>query len=304
MFSSITTIFGLSLFEIISSIDNAVINAEVLNKMNPKARKWFLTWGLFIAVFAMRGILPFLIVFLINPSLGLLGTFQGVIGSDPLVAESIKKSAPMLLLGGGVFLLFLFFHWLFLEEKNVGLMSEHFFMKQGVWFYTIVSIILCFIVWESLKVEPYLALSAVVGSTAFFIIHGFKQQAEEAEKKLLQGGTKMTDTSKILYLEVIDAIFSIDGIVGAFAFTLNVPLILIGNGIGALVLRQLTVGNLDYIKKLKYLKNGAMYSIFFLGIIMIADAFSIHIEHWVSPLMTCIIVGYFYLQSIKNIKAL
>ena len=114
---------------------------------------------------------------------------------------------------------------------------------------------------------------------------------------MLEGGSKMSNWSKILYLEVIDAIFSIDGVVGAFAFTLNVPLILIGNGIGALVLRQLTVSNLDIIKKLKYLKNGAMYSIFFLGVIMISDAFHIKIPHYVSPLITTIIVGYFYLKS-------
>jgi uncharacterized protein len=76
--------------------------------------------------------------------------------------------------------------------------------------------------------------------------------------------------AKIIYLEVIDSTFSIDGVVGAFAFTLSVPLILVGKGIGAVVVRQLTVYNLDKIKKYVYLKNGAMYSILVLGFVMLA----------------------------------
>ena len=68
-----------------------------------------------------------------------------------------------------------------------------------------------------------------------------------------------SDWSKILYLEAIDTTFSIDGVLGVFAFTLSIPLILIGNGVGAIVLRQLTVSNIDRIKKYAYLKNGAMY---------------------------------------------
>jgi len=83
----------------------------------------------------------------------------------------------------------------------------------------------------------------------------------------------MSDWSKILYLEVIDATFSIDGVVGAFAFTLSVPLILIGNGIGAFVVRELTISNIDRVKRYIYLKNGAMYSIFVLGTIMVLDSF-------------------------------
>ena len=75
-----------------------------------------------------------------------------------------------------------------------------------------------------------MAFGAVVGSTAFFITHGFKQNAEQREKQLIGNSRGLSDISKILYLEVIDTTFSIDGVLGAFAFTLSVPLILIGNG--------------------------------------------------------------------------
>jgi hypothetical protein len=111
----------------------------------------------------------------------------------------------------------------------------------------------------------------------------------------------MSDVSKIFYLEVIDATFSIDGVIGAFAFTMAVPLILIGNGIGAFVVRELTIRNIDTIKKYRYLKNGAMYSIFFLGIIMILDSFGFHIPSWLSPVITFGVVGFFLVKSLKEI---
>lgn len=286
---------GLVLFESVSSVDNAIINAEVLSTMSQKMRRWFLTWGLLIAVFLLRGLLPFLIVFAVNPSLGIIGSITATFSSDPRVNESIEQSAPVLLIGGGTFLIFLFFHWLFMEPKKFGLKGERFFYSQGIWFYAVVSLILAFLVWAAISFNPYMALGAVVGSTAFFITHGFKQNAEAAEKTLLQDGR--SDISKIFYLEVIDATFSIDGVLGAFAFTLSVPLILLGNGIGALVVRQITIGNIERIKKYVYLKNGAMYSIFFLGLIMILDSFGTHIPPWLSPVVTFGVIGYFFFKS-------
>jgi hypothetical protein len=222
---------GLILFEVVSSIDNAIINAEVLATMGEKARKWFLFWGLIFAVFLIRGLLPWLIVWFATPGIGPVEALTATFSGDVHVMEAVERSAPILLAGGGVFLIFLFFHWLFLEEKHFGLPHEKFFWKNGFRFYATVSVILAVLVWYMLKVNPVMAFGAVIGSTAFFITHGFKQNAEQAEKSLMNSG--LSDLSKILYLEVIDATFSIDGVLGAFAFTLSVPLILLGNGIGA-----------------------------------------------------------------------
>lgn len=294
-FSIFLTVFGLSLFEIVSSIDNAIINAEVLSTMGKKARRWFLFWGLLFAVFVMRGLLPWVIVWAVTPDLGAIGALTATFSNDPRVHEAIDASSPILLIGGGTFLLFLFFHWLFMEEKNYGLRGERFFRSQGVWFYAVISILLCVIVYYAINTNPFMALGAVVGSTAFFITHGFKQNAEAEEKRLLE--KTRSDISKILYLEVIDATFSIDGVLGAFAFTLSVPLILLGNGLGAFVLRELTIGNIERIKKYMYLKNGAMYSILFLGLIMILDSFGYHIPSWISPVATMGTVGYFFYKS-------
>lgn len=304
LFSAIVTIIGLTLFEAVSSVDNAIINAEVLTTMSKKARRWFLTWGMFIAVFLVRGLLPFCIIWAFNSSLSIGQVLSAAWSSDPLVIESIEKSAPILLVAGGVFLLFLFLHWLFLEDKKLGLpRAEAFFMKQGIWFYAIVSILLAVIAWFALQESNLMGFGAVVGSTLFFITHGFKQNAEEQEKKLLappsSGGVKEahSDLSKLFFLEIIDTTFSIDGVLGAFAFTLSVPLILLGNGLGALLVRQLTISNIERIKKYVYLKNGAMYSIFVLGIIMILHSFGVHIPEYVSPLATFIIIGFFFWKS-------
>ena len=109
------------MFETITSIDNAIINAEVLRTMKEKARRWFLLWGFFIAVFAVRGLLPWLIVWATSPELGLVGAFTSTFSNDPKVATAIEMSAPIILIGGGTFMIFLFFHWLFMEPKNYGL---------------------------------------------------------------------------------------------------------------------------------------------------------------------------------------
>src|SRR3989338_4705088 len=140
------TVAGLIIFEIVSSIDNAVINADVLSTMSKKARRWFLFWGILFAVFVVRGVLPFIIVYMLNPSLGFWGVMQATLSGDTAVIAAIEMSAPPLLAGGGMFLVFLFFNWLFMEPKNYGLKGERFFHSQGAWFFAIVSILLAIIV--------------------------------------------------------------------------------------------------------------------------------------------------------------
>lgn len=295
MFFAVLTILGLCLFEVISSIDNAIINAEVLSTMGKPARRFFLFWGIIIAVFLIRGLLPWLIVWVVNPSLGPIEALMATFSGDPSVHAAVEKSAPVLLCGGGIFLVFLFFHWLFLEEKNYGLPHEKFFHEKGIWFFAVASMVLTSVIWITVHLNPMVAFGAAVGSSAFFITHGFKQNAEAKEKELTH--KNLSDLSKIFYLEVIDATFSIDGVIGAFAFTLSVPLILLGNGLGAIVVRQLTVGNIQRIKKYIYLKNGAMYSIFFLGLFMLLDSFGFQIPQWVSPAITFFFVTFFFFKS-------
>lgn len=297
----ILTILGLCLFEVVSSLDNAVVNADVLSTMSKKWRKWFLIWGIFFSVFLVRGLLPWLIVWMANWQLGPWGSLTATFSNDPRVAQALEQTSPPLLVGGGIFLVFLFFHWLFLEPKNYGLHVEKFFARQGAWFFAIVSVILTVVIWMALKESSMMAFAASVGASAFFITHGFKEHAMRVEQELKEH-SHMSDISKLMYLEVLDATFSIDGVIGAFAFTMSVPLILIGNGIGAIVVREVTIHGVDRIKKYPYLKNGAMYSIFFLGMVMLLDGFGVHVPHFVAPVITFVVIGYFFAKSVQEAK--
>jgi hypothetical protein len=183
-------------------------------------------------------------------------------------------------------------------RKKYAFLVEKFVHKQSVWFYTLSSLFITIVVYYAIGLNPILALSAVIGSTAFFITDGFKKNAEEKEKQLLTGN--MSAWSKILYLEVLDATFSIDGVIGAFAFTMSIPLILLGNGLGALVVREFTIRGIDLIAKFAYLKNGVMYSIGILGGIMVLESFGKDFPFWLAPISTVILLTLFLGLSVRE----
>ncbi len=299
---AVLVVVGLVAFETVASIDNAIINADILSTMKAWARRWFLTWGIIIAVFGIRGVLPWLIIWFSTPSLGPIGALTATFSDDATAAAAIETSAPFLLLAGGIFMIFLFLHWLMAEEKNCIVPGERAMSRQGPWFYAVAAVILFLICYAAAQINALLAVAAVGGSAIFFIMQGFRLFADKKSAELESGTSNKSDMSKLMLLEVIDATFSIDGVIGAFAFTMSVPLILIGNGIGAVVVRELTVRNIDNIRKYAYLKNGAMYSIFTLGLIMCGEGFGLHIPIWFAPLLTIGIVAAFFWLSLRKIK--
>ncbi|UMX47982.1 MAG: DUF475 domain-containing protein [Candidatus Nealsonbacteria bacterium DGGOD1a] len=299
---------GLAIFEIVNSIDNAIINAHVLKTMSVKWRKIFLFWGLIFAVFVIRGVLPFLIVWITVPGISIVEAFQAMFSGAPEVVEAINAGKPLILMGAGVFLLLLYLHWLFLEEKLPlfvvdKLIKPHF----GIWFFACAAVLLTALLYFA-KANPLLMLSAAIGNAMFFILYGFREQAEKGSERLLAGGGGMGDLSKFLYLEVLDASFSFDGVLGAFAFTTSIPLILIGNGVGAFVVREMTIRSIDKVANYKFLKNGAMTSIGILGAIIIFESFSeslklgFDIPDAAAPLITFALVGVAFWESHKLLK--
>lgn len=306
MFTLALTLIGLVLFEIVSSIDNAVVNADVLATMKSRrAKRFFLTFGILFAVFVVRGLLPSVIVFFAVPDISILDALSAIWQNNPTVITAIEEATPIILMAGGMFLVLLWAHWLFMEDKKFGLPHEYYVQTYGaVWFYAFAALLLVFVMIEIdrlITTNPMmLALSAAIGFSVFFITQGFKDNAEVIEEQLIESGERssMSDWAKVAFLEVIDLAFSIDGVIGAFAFTTAVPLILIGNGIGAIVVRQLTVYGVDRIRSYDYLKNGAMYSIAFLGIMMLFEAFGADVPAWASPAITVVVVGYFFWRSI------
>ena len=193
-----------------------------------------------------------------------------------------------------------FLGWLFMEEKKYAFLVEEFVHKQSIWFYAVASLFFVVVIYFSVKVNPILALSAAIGSMAFFITDGFKKNAETKEKELLS--EHVGALSKILYLEILDATFSIDGVVGAFAFTIFIPLIFLGNGLGAYIVRELTVRGTAVISKFVYLKNGAMYSVGVLGVMMVFEAFGHGFPFWVAPLNTLILLVIFMGLSVRELR--
>ena len=169
-------------------------------------------------------------------------------------------------------------------------------------FFAIIFIFLTIIIGLTLNKNLGIAVAAIIGAVVFFITHGFKIYAERMELKMKNDRQNLSDISKLMYLEVLDATFSIDGVVGAFAFTLSVPLIILGNGLGSIVVRELTIRGVDKIKDYVYLKNGAMYSIFILGMIMLLESFGMKVPYYVAPVVTFIVIGYFAFKSAEELK--
>ncbi|MCW3999974.1 MAG: DUF475 domain-containing protein [Candidatus Bathyarchaeota archaeon] len=293
---SVAIVLGLIVFEVVNSVDNAIVNASVLKTMSVLWRKRFLFIGILTSVFLVRFILPLIIVWISVPTISGSDLFLAFIGQSEVAANAIEMQKPLILMFGGVFLLYLYFHWLFLEPKEPLFIERYLKQKQGVWFFAFAAIILVVVMYLA-RADSMVMLAAAIGSATFFILYGLKQTAEESERNLVEGTRGMSDFSKFVYLEVLDMTFSFDGVIGAFAFTINLILILIGIGIGAIVVRELTIKGIDSIAKYKYLKNGALTSIGFLGFFMVVEAFNIELPSVVPIIVTFALVGVaFYLS--------
>lgn len=296
---ALIVIFGLILFEIINSVDNAIINAHVLRTMSEKWRKMFLYVGILTSVFLVRLILPLVIVWLVVPHISFSELMKVFTGGSTIAADAIEQQKSLILSFGGIFMLLLYFHWLFMERKHPLFVHERLLKEHhDVWFFAFAAIILVVLLYFA-RDNPNMMLTTSIGSATFFIIYGFKETAERKEARLIK--KKTSNVSKFLYLEVLDATFSFDGVVGAFAFTTNLLYIVIGLGIGAIVLRELTILGINRIAKYKWLKNGAMTAIGFLGAFMILESFHIELPIYLPTLVTSGVVGYAFYKSHKHL---
>jgi len=244
----IAIIIGLIVFEVVNSVDNAIVNASVLKTMSVLWRKRFLFIGIITSVFMVRFLLPLVIVWISVPNINPSDLFLAFLGQSDVAHEAIEAQTPVILMFGGVFLLYLYLHWLFMEKKEPLFIERFLKEKHGVWFFAFAAFLLVLVMFLA-RAHPLMMLAAAIGSATFFLLYGIKETAEESERNLTAGTTQLSDLSKFLYLEVLDTTFSFDGVIGAFAFTINLFLILIGIGVGAIVVRQLTVVGIDKIAK-------------------------------------------------------
>jgi hypothetical protein len=294
LIDDIIIVLGLIVFEVVNSIDNAIVNAHVLKTMGQLWRKRFLLIGIITSVFLVRFLLPLFIVWLSVPNISLPDLFANFSGGSNLAANAINAQKPIILMFGGVFLIYLYFHWLFLEKKDPLYIERFLKTKHGVWFFGFAAVFLVVVMYLA-KANAMMMLAAAIGSATFFLIYGLKETAELSEQSV--EAAPMSDLSKFVYLEVLDAAFSFDGVVGSFAFTINLLLIFIGIGVGAVVVRQLTVKGIDQVARYRYLKNGALTSIGFLGLFMMVEAFGLELPSYVPIAATLLLVGVAFWKS-------
>ncbi len=300
--TALIVVVGLIVFEVVSSVDNAIVNAHILKTMSQRWRKIFLFWGILTAVFVVRGLLPLIVVWLSVPEIGFMGALRSVVTSSPEVGRLLEERKGIILIGAGVFLLLIYLHWLFLEKKEPYFFPDRLVKpNHGVWFFGFAALVLVLLLYLA-RNSYLLMLSAAMGNAIFFIMYGFREQAAKQEEMVHGRSTDLSDFSKLMYLEILDASFSFDGVMGAFAFTTSVPLIFLGNGVGAMVVRQLTVRGIDRVSRYRWLKNGAMTSIGILGTFMILRSFGIHIPEYVPTITTVGLVGLTFWRSHLLIK--
>ncbi|MFI1156844.1 DUF475 domain-containing protein [Streptomyces sioyaensis] len=291
----------LSVLEISLSFDNAVINAGILRKMNAFWQKIFLTVGILVAVFGMRLVFPVVVV-AITAKLGPIEAVSLAINDKARYQELVTSAHPAIAAFGGIFLLMIFLDFIF-EERDYKWLSwiEKPMAKMGKLDMLSVMIALVVLLVTSMTVATAAAhgagdksatvlLAGVAGLLTYLVVGGisgyFEDKLEEEEEE--EGDEPAAAPAKngtgaavglagkaaffmFLYLEVIDASFSFDGVIGAFAITNDIFMMALGLGIGAMYIRSLTVflvrkGTLDdYV----YLEHGAHYAIGALAVILL-----------------------------------
>lgn len=295
----------LSILEISLSFDNAVVNATVLREMDEKWQRRFLTWGILIAVFGMRIIFPLAIV-AIAANLDPLSAINLSI-NDPERYEQIVSSAHVGIAGfGGAFLTMVGLSFFFDGEKDVdwirGLelalrrFSEIKAAEIGV------LLLILYGVSTMLPSEEAITFLAagILGLITFIAIDAVGTVLDKMERKKLAEGAVRSGLGGFLYLEVLDASFSFDGVIGAFALSNNMLIIAVGLSIGALFVRSMTVHlvRAGTLTKYRFLEHGAFWAIIALGLIMLFSA-SFHISESITGLIGAVLIGISLVWSMR-----
>lgn len=265
----------ISTLEVSLSFDNAVINAAKLEKMAPIWRKRFLTWGIAIAVFGMRFVFPIVIV----------AVFSGITCREVLnlalhnpdeYARHLSHAHIGISSFGGAFLFMLFFEFMFDREKKIHWIRPlekplHKIGKSKI-VPTALTLAMLGIVQIFLPRED-VSMSIVSGISGIAIhlgIHGLSAKLEKMAEAKHAFAIKHAGLAAFIYLEIIDASFSLDGVLGAFALTKDVVIIAIGLAVGAFFVRSMTIMLVEKktLDKLLYLTHGAYWAIGSLAFIM------------------------------------
>lgn len=275
----------LAVLEISLSMDNAIVNARILERMSPAWQKTFLTLGVLIAVVGMRLVFPLLIVGVsaqIDPISALrLALEKGNPGTAGTYGYILHHAHPQIAAFGGMFLLMLALGFFFDERAHTWLkLPEKFLQKIGHFpaANAIISIIILLITSELIAKDSHAVLFAgILGILTFMLVDGFGEtmsHSKAATSTDFVVATGKAGLALFLYLEVIDASFSFDGVIGAFAITADPIIILLGLGvIGAMFVRSLTLYLVQKgtLNDLVYLEHGAHWAILTLAFLILVS---------------------------------
>ena len=297
----------LSILEISLSFDNAVVNATVLRDMDPVWQQRFLVWGIAIAVFGTRIVFPLAIVAVAAG----IGPVEAVNLSlnDPERYEEIVSGAHIGIGGfGGAFLTMVGLKFFFDAEKDVHWVRA--LERQLVKVAALPAIeiaLLLMVMWViSLQLPSEDALTfltaGMLGLVTFIVVDAlgeYLNMREEAKKA--SGAVVRSGLGGFLYLEVLDASFSFDGVIGAFALSNNMIVIALGLSIGAMFVRSMTIHLVrkGTLAEYRYLENGAFWAIIVLGMIMLLSAI-VHIPETITGLIGVVLIGASLWWSVRH----
>lgn len=280
---SIFIVLVLSVLEVSLSFDNAVINAMKLEKMNEKWRGRFLTWGIIIAVFGMRFLFPVLVVS-VFAQIGLIEVIRVALTNANQYAYYLHQTHAPIVTFGGTFLMMLFLSYFFNNKKETHWIKH---LEKKLQYFgningaeTIITLLALFVIQPHINPEQklFVILSGISGVIIYLLVDGvthWLEKKEDESTKLIAQTVRGSGLIGFLYLELIDASFSLDGVLGAFALSKDILIITIGLSIGAMFVRSLTIMLVEKktLNKYLYLEHGAHWAIGALAVIMLISSF-------------------------------
>lgn len=311
----------LSLLEITFSFDNAVINAKLVGRLSPLWERLFMTAGMLIAVGVVRFALPVLIVAV---TAGLpVGTVADLAVHQPDVyGEHLTQAGPLIGSFGGTFLIMIavgFFldeakeqHWLRWIEARLAPLGRY--DNAGILAVLGCALVMYFTVGGTAAERAGVFAAAICGIGLHLLLDLFAAVMDADEDsdgdgggravagravRLLTGGAAAV---MFVRLEVLDASFSFDGVIGAFAVSTNVVLIAAGLGVGALWVRSLTVHMVraGTLAKYAYLEHGAHWAILALGTVMIVKLYGVHVPELVTGSIGLVFIAAAVVSSVAQ----
>ncbi|WBU54308.1 DUF475 domain-containing protein [Paracoccus sp. SCSIO 75233] len=293
----------LAVLEISLSFDNAIVNANKLKTMTPVWQRRFLTWGIIIAVFGMRVVFPLLIVVIAAK----IGPWEALVlaAAKPAEYAAIMRDAHLPIAAfGGTFLLMVGLSFFFDSDKDVHWLGwlERWMQKyasvRGVEVAIALIVVMVFTRILPDEEADIFFKSAIWGLLTFLLVEVIGGLLDSSQE-MLEAGAK-GGIGAFLYLEVLDASFSFDGVIGAFALTQNLFVIAIGLGIGAMYVRSMTIMLVEKgtLTEYRYLEHGAFYAIIALSVIMFLQSL-IHIHEVITGLGGAALIGLSFWASIR-----